>query len=63
MNTNTTANWKNFTKPSDDELRKTLTALQYKVTQQEGTERSYSEGFWDNKEDALASNDLMAPKS
>ncbi len=45
--------WKKFTKPNDDELRKTLTPMQYKVTQHEGTERSYSEGFWDNKEDGL----------
>ena len=37
-----------FDKPSDDELRRNLTPLQYEVTQHEGTERPYSNEYWDN---------------
>jgi methionine-R-sulfoxide reductase len=40
---------KTFTKPSDTELRKKLSSLQYEVTQHEGTERPYSHEYWDNK--------------
>jgi methionine-R-sulfoxide reductase len=40
---------KTFTKPSDSELRKKLSSLQYDVTQHEGTERPYSNEYWDNK--------------
>jgi methionine-R-sulfoxide reductase len=40
---------KTFTKPSDTELRKKLSSLQYEVTQHEGTERPYSNEYWDNK--------------
>jgi len=40
---------KTFTKPSDSELRKTLSRLQYEVTQREGTERPYSNEYWNNK--------------
>ena len=37
-----------FTKPSDAELRATLTAEQYQVTQHEGTERAFRNAYWDN---------------
>lgn len=40
---------KTFTKPSDVELRKTLSATQYEVTQHEGTERPFSNEYWNNK--------------
>ena len=36
-------------KPSDDVLKQRLTALQYKVTQKEGTERAFDNEYWDNK--------------
>ena len=38
-----------FTKPSDADLRKKLTSIQYEVTQHEGTERPYSNEYWNNK--------------
>jgi peptide methionine sulfoxide reductase msrA/msrB len=41
---------KMYSKPSDDELRKRLTPLQYKVTQKEGTERAFKNEYWDNHE-------------
>ncbi|MEH6651613.1 MAG: peptide-methionine (R)-S-oxide reductase MsrB [Motiliproteus sp.] len=38
-----------YTKPSDEEIRGSLTKLQYKVTQEEGTERPFANEYWDNK--------------
>ncbi len=38
-----------YTKPADAELRQRLTAEQYKVTQQSGTERPFSNEYCDNK--------------
>jgi methionine-R-sulfoxide reductase len=40
-------------KPSDDELKRTLTPLQYKVTQQEGTEPPFRNEYWDKKEPGI----------
>ena len=42
-----------YQKPSDQELKKKLTPLQYKVTQNEDTERPFSNEYWDNKEDGI----------
>jgi peptide methionine sulfoxide reductase msrA/msrB len=45
------AHWKDdnkYTKPSDEELKKKLTDLQYKVTQKEATERAFQNEYWDN---------------
>jgi peptide methionine sulfoxide reductase msrA/msrB len=42
-----------YGKPSDAELKKKLTALQYDVTQKSGTERAFSGEYWDNHKDGL----------
>jgi peptide-methionine (R)-S-oxide reductase len=42
-----------FTKPTDAELRKRLSPLQYEVTQHEGTERPFSNEYWNNKEEGI----------
>ena len=41
------------TKPSREELKKTLTPLQFDVTQNEGTERAFKNEYWDNKKDGI----------
>lgn len=38
-----------FVKPDDETLKSTLTPMQYKVTQNEGTEPPFRNEFWDNK--------------
>lgn len=37
--------------PTDSELSERLTALQYEVTQNGGTERAFSGAYWDAKDD------------
>ena len=39
-----------FQKPTDAELQKKLTSLQYRVTQHEGTEPAFHNEYWDNHE-------------
>jgi methionine-R-sulfoxide reductase len=41
---------KTYTKPSENELRQQLSPLQYEVTQREGTERPFSNEYWNNKQ-------------
>ena len=38
---------------SDEELKNSLTPLQYKVTQDDGTERAFDNEYWDNKKEGI----------
>lgn len=40
-------------KPSDAELKERLTALQYRVTQEDATERPFHNEHWDEKRDGI----------
>jgi peptide methionine sulfoxide reductase msrA/msrB len=42
-----------FKKPSDKELEERLTPLQYKVTQEDGTERAFDNEYWNNKKPGI----------
>lgn len=42
-----------FRKPNDDQLKHTLTPLQYKVTQHEGTEAPFHNEYWNNHEPGI----------
>jgi peptide methionine sulfoxide reductase msrA/msrB len=45
--------WASYVKPADADLRKILTPLQYEVTQEEGTERPFSDGYDTNKAEGI----------
>jgi len=42
-----------FHKPSDAELERSLTPLQYDVTQREGTEKPFHNEYWHNEQDGI----------
>jgi peptide-methionine (R)-S-oxide reductase len=44
---------KEYTKPSQEELKKKLTPLQYQVTQENATERPFSNEFWNEEREGL----------
>jgi peptide methionine sulfoxide reductase msrA/msrB len=47
------AKWLNFKKPTESELRKILTPLQYQVTQEDGTETPFQNEYDSNKEEGI----------
>jgi peptide methionine sulfoxide reductase msrA/msrB len=44
---------KNGKAPTDDELRKKLTSIQYRVTQQADTEPPFHNDYWQNKDEGI----------
>lgn len=42
-----------YPKPSDDDLKRKLTDIQYRVTQKNETESSFSNEYWDNKQKGI----------
>ena len=53
FDTVTSAGERRYMKPSKEELRKRLTPLQYKVTQEDGTEPAFSNEYADNKKEGI----------
>lgn len=45
--------YEDFKKPSEKSLKRELTELQYRVTQENGTERPFNNRYWDNKEKGI----------
>jgi peptide methionine sulfoxide reductase msrA/msrB len=42
-----------YMRPTDKDIKETLTALQFYVTQEDGTERPFDNTYWDNKADGI----------
>lgn len=42
-----------YTRPSDEQIRAKLTDLQYRVTQEDATERAFNNEYWDNKAEGI----------
>ena len=42
-----------YTKKSKEQLKKELTKIQFEVTQENATERSFDNEFWNNKEEGI----------
>lgn len=42
-----------YQKPTDEELRRRLTPMQYRVTQHEGTEPPFENEYWDRHEEGI----------
>jgi len=42
-----------YSKPSDEVLRQKLSSLQYRVTQEEGTEQPFRNEYWNNKKEGI----------
>jgi methionine-R-sulfoxide reductase len=42
-----------YTKPSDEELKKRLTPLEYEVTQKEGTEPPFKNAYWNEHREGI----------
>lgn len=44
---------KTYQKPSKEELKRKLTPMQYKVTQEDGTEPAFQNEYWNNKHEGI----------
>ncbi len=44
---------KDYQKPDKEDLKKKLSSIQYKVTQEHGTEPPFNNEFWDNKKEGI----------
>src|SRR3954470_11521434 len=54
MPTETTASTdKKYAVPSDDELKKKLTDIQFRVARESGTERPFTNEYWQTKEEGI----------
>ena len=42
-----------YKKPSEEEIKKMLTPIQYRVTQENGTERPFENEYWDQEEEGI----------
>lgn len=42
-----------YSKPPEEEIRKNLSQMQFKVTQQNGTEPPFQNEYWDNKKEGI----------
>ncbi len=43
----------NVEKPTKDELKRKLTPIEYKVTQEKGTEPAFKNEYWDNEKEGI----------
>ncbi|MGL5057151.1 MAG: peptide-methionine (R)-S-oxide reductase MsrB [Fusobacteriaceae bacterium] len=53
IGTLTFASWKDFKKPSDEELKSKLTTIQYEVTQKNATETPFKNEYDSNKKEGI----------
>jgi len=44
---------KDYKKPTKEAIKERLSSLQYKVTQEDGTEPAFNNKYWDNKEEGI----------